>query len=117
MHHEIEALRDNLLANTEIRYISLKQIGGLNGLIRQGLEEKTRDMRILVLREWAGDAMWAIERQVINSTKNLTSPIASFLINLLKEDDSTPWRLSDYGQRLISITEKAVKESSLQKSY
>lgn len=115
--NELDALRENLLADTSIEYVSQLQIGGLNGLIRKGLQDKSREMRIAVLREWAGDAMWKIARQEINSAKNLTAPVASFLINLLLVPDSTPWRLSSYGKNLIEYTEKSIKERSLQKAF
>ena len=108
MTDEIEALKQNLLADTSIRYVSLAQIGGLNGLIRQGLENKSRRMRVEVLKEWAGEAIHAITGQEITSAKNLTSPIATFLINQLLEPDSNPWRLTPYGKKLIVETEKVI---------
>ena len=108
MKHEIEALKQNLLADTSLRYVSLPQIGGLNGLIRQGLQHRTREMRLAVLREWAGEAVYRITGEELTSTKNLTSPIATFLINILLEPDSTPWRLTPYGRSLIVETEKVV---------
>jgi hypothetical protein len=105
---ELEALKQNLLADTSLRYASLPQIGGLNGLIRQGLQHRTREMRLAVLREWAGEAVYRITGEELTSAKNLTSPIATFLINLLLEPDSTPWRLSNYGRSLIAETEKVI---------
>jgi hypothetical protein len=110
INSELEALRQNLLADTSLRYISSKQVGALNGLIRQGLEDKARRMRLNVLREWTGEAMKRIASVEVASTKNLTAPVATFLINLLLEPGSTPWRLSDYGKQLIEQTEKRIKE-------
>lgn len=106
---ELEALHDNLLANTELRYVTMKQLGGLNGLIRQGLENKSRMMRMAVLEKWAGEAMkklWNIKE--FDSSKCLTSSAASFLINQLIEPDTHPWELSQYGRELIKETEKLV---------
>lgn len=109
IERELEALHDNLLANTELRYVSLRQLGGLNGLIRQGLEHKSKIIRLAVLDRWAGSAMkklWNIES--FDSSKCLTSSAASFLINQLIEQDTHPWELSPYGRKLIEETEKLV---------
>ncbi|MGC9385196.1 MAG: hypothetical protein ACP5D6_11405 [Kosmotogaceae bacterium] len=109
IEEELEALHDNLLANTELRYVSKRQLGGLNGLIRQGLEHKSRMMRMAVLEKWAGKAMkklWNIEK--FDSSKCLTSSGASFLINQLIEPDTHPWELSRYGRELVEETEKLV---------
>jgi hypothetical protein len=108
MQHEIEALRENLLANTSIFIASQQQVGGLNGLIRQGLEHKSRKMRIAVLNEWAGEAVKRITGETLTSGSDLTSSMATMIINLLLEPDSTPWRLSAYGRRLIEETEKII---------
>jgi hypothetical protein len=105
---ELEALHENLLAQNRIAYVTLEQIGGLNGLIRKGLENKSRMMRIKVLKKWAEPAMKQLTGVTIESSKNLTLPIASFLINLLIEPDTSPWELSSYGKELISETEKLV---------
>lgn len=106
---ELNAIHENLLANTELRYVSMKQLGGLNGLIRKGLESKSRKIRMAVLEKWAGDAMkrlWNIKE--FDSSKCLTSAGASFLINQLIEPDTSPWELSQYGKELIRETEKLV---------
>ena len=102
---ELEALKQNLLADPTIEFVTAAQVGGLNGLIRMGCEDKSRDMRVAILKAWAGDAMMAIAGVEIESSKNLTLPVATFLINLLLEPDSTPWRLSEYGLNLIRATE------------
>jgi hypothetical protein len=106
---ELNAIHQNLLANTDLRYVTMKQLGGLNGLIRQGLEHKSRMIRMAVLERWAGEAMkklWNIEE--FDSSKCLTSAGASFLINQLIEPDTHPWELSQYGRELIKETEKLV---------
>lgn len=105
---ELEALHENLLAQNRNTYVSLSQLGGLNGLIRQGLENKSRMMRVKILKKWAEPAMKQLTGVSIGSSKNLTSPVASFLINLLIEPDTTPWELNSYGRELIQETEKLV---------
>lgn len=105
---ELYALKQNLLSVNEIRYVSAAQVKALASLITQGLEHKNRDMRIAVLRVWANDAMKQIVGIEINSGKNITSPIASFLISLLKDPEPDMWTLSPYGQTLIRETEKYV---------
>lgn len=105
---ELEALKQNLLADTRIIYCTPQQIGGLNGLIRKGLENKSRTVRIAVLKRLAGEAMESIHGVPFESSKALTSPAASFLINLLLEPDTRPWELSSYGRNLIMETEKLV---------
>lgn len=108
IEHELEALHENLLAQDRIAYVTLEQLGGLNGLIRKGLENKSRMMRIKVLKKWAEPAMKRIAGVSIESSKNLTLPVASFLINLLIEPNTSPWKLSTYGKELIKETEKII---------
>lgn len=117
IEQELEALHTNLLANTDIRYVSQKQLGGLNGLIRKGVEDKSREMRIAILEKWAGEPMRRIANvQEFTTSKNITSPVATFLINLLIVPDSSPWKLSQYGKELIRETEKLVlRENSYEK--
>lgn len=106
---ELEALNDNLLADTRIIYVTRKQVGGINGLLSMGLEDTSSDMRHAVLNMFAGRAMKRIAGVDVNSATNLTSPVASFLINLLKEDGVEPWQLSEYGRELISLAENNAK--------
>jgi hypothetical protein len=110
---ELQALTQNLLADTSIQFITQLQIGGLNGLLSMGLQDKSPETRHAVLRVLAGDAMFKIAGVEVNSAKNLTGPVATFLINILKQLDSSPWRLSRYGTELIAAVESRVKEYSM----
>jgi len=120
IQQEIEALQENLLATEKnltgniasfsLRYITLKQIGGLNGLIRMGSVNKGRKMRIAILKMWAGEPMRRLANIEFASSKNLTGDVASFLINLLRIPDSKPWKLTQYGKDLIRETEKLVNK-------
>lgn len=110
---ELSGLTDNLLADTRIIYVTRNQVGGLNGLLNQGLEDKSPDNRHAVLNLLAGTAMLRIAGVKVRSATNLTSPVASFLINILKDNDSTQWRLSDYGKELINQAETRVKTQPL----
>lgn len=86
-------------------YVSQKQVQGLNALLNQGLSDKSRDVRIAVVRRLVGEVAKTITGVEVLSTKNLTSPIASYLIEQLKEPDSIPWRLSEHGRWLIHEAE------------
>ena len=80
---ELEAIHENLTADTRLLYISQKQAQSLASLMTQGLGEgATKAMRIRALQIIAGPAMKEIysPTHVITSTKNLTGPVASFLI-------------------------------------
>jgi hypothetical protein len=112
----LEALTDNLKAeHSEIVYVTLGQIRGLNILLKQGLRSQNRGMRIAVLGLLAGPAMKDICNVDIQSSKNLTSPVASFLISLLKDPESPEkdWYLSEYGIELLAAAEKRIEESSV----
>jgi len=108
---ELDALHENLKANPELQpYVTQKQVQGLASLMGQGLEDKSRENRITVLRLLAGPALFDICGVLITSTKNLTGKMASFLIDQLLEPDSNPWRLSEYGRELLSQTEALAKD-------
>lgn len=103
---ELEGLHRNLLARTEIVFVSDGEVGGVNGLLRMGLKDKSDDMRHKVLNLLVGPAMIRITGIPVHSAKNLTSPVAIFLIDQLREPESKPWRLSEYGRKLLSLAEE-----------
>ena len=113
LENELFALRQNILADTSINPVSISQLGGLNGLMRQGLRDKSREMRIAVLKTWIEEPMKRIAGVEVQSSKNMTASAASFIINLLRVPDSTPWRLSKYGQELIELTETKIKSKTI----
>jgi hypothetical protein len=105
---EIEAIRDNLKADPQIIYVSKNQVGGLAGLMKQCLVDPSRDNRIAVLAYLLGDVMLEIAGVNVTSTTNLTSPVASFLINMFRDKDSDKWRPNAYARELIGEIEKRV---------
>lgn len=104
---EIEALSRNCKAEPNDRLVSQKQVGGICGLLKQGLEDNGRDMQVAVLGELVGDAMWDIAGVRITSRKNLTGRVASVLIEQLKDPDE--WKLSEYGRQLIKEAENRIR--------
>ena len=112
LEEELLAIYDNLIT-TDTYLLSKRQVGALNGLLTMGLEDKSREMRIAVLQMLAGSAMRFIEGDnfVIKSGKNLTGGVATFLIEQIKQPQSRPWKLSRFGQDLISACENEIKES------
>ena len=110
LENELSALRHNLLSDTSLSEPDSRLLGGLNGLIRQGTENKGRDMRMAILREWTGYTTKAITGKEMESSKDLTEATVKFLVKLLHKKDSTPWRLTEYGKELIEETEKAINE-------
>ena len=111
--NELYAIRWNLSSKTDVIYITKKQVLALVSLMQQGLTDKSRQTRIDVLSLWAGEAMMTVAGVEITSTKNLTSPIASFLINLLLDSKQEDWSISEYGKELIKCSEARVKEYAL----
>lgn len=103
---ELEAMRWVIHSDySKMVYVTQKQIQGLNALLNQGLADKSREHRIAVVRVLVGSEAKAITGVAVESTKNLTSPIASYLIEQLKEPDTLPWRLSEHGKWLIHEAE------------
>ncbi len=107
---ELEGLKRNLLSRTEIVFVSRDEVGGVNGLLRMGLQDKSDEMRHKVLNLLVGPAMLKITGVVVNSARKLTSPVAIFLIDQLREPDSKPWRLSAYGRELLALAEERAKD-------
>lgn len=109
--HELSALHRNLLSTPGRQYfVSRKQIGSLVCLMMQGLpDRKDRDLRIAVLRAWIADSMKQLFDVEVESTKNISGPIASFLIDLLREPNNPEMVLNDYGHELIEETAKFVQ--------
>lgn len=109
LDNELEAIRWALDADcTELIYVTQSQVFGLVSLMRQVL--KKREERIAVLRLLIGDFMEAHFGVTVESTKNVTLPVASYLINQLLEPDSDPWVLSKYGQELLEKAHERVQE-------
>lgn len=110
LQDELAGLHDNLTSDCRLIYISQKQVWAVNSLLSAGLESKSDEVRHEVLDMLVGRAMKVIANvPKVTSAKNLTSPVASFLINQLKEPNSNPWRLSDYGERLLRLCETEVE--------
>ncbi|MEE9540207.1 MAG: hypothetical protein V3V85_01790 [Candidatus Thorarchaeota archaeon] len=109
---ELEALHLNCIASSNTGYVSQSQVGGVCGLLRKGLEDNSKPMQLAVLRILVGPAMMQLAGVEINSRKNLTSHIATTLIDQLLEPESKPWELSEYGQELLSEAEERAKEQA-----
>ncbi len=109
---ELAALEINCLADTNITYVTHRQVGGICGLLGEGLRDNSRANQIAVLRILVGPAMKKIAGVEIGSRKNLTSHVANTLITQLLEPDTKPWELSDYGHDLLSAAEKRAKEQA-----
>lgn len=106
---ELQAHESNLKTAGGIEpFVTRKQVQGIVSLMRQVIPD--RDERITVLRLIAGGAMMKVAGIEIQSTKNLTGRMASYLIDQLLEPNSTPWKLSDYGRDFLEAT-KAYAES------
>lgn len=110
---EVQAIRKLMLARPEIVYETSNQVGALAGLMTQCLQNKDKGIRIAVLRFIVGDVMWDIAGvKEVNSTKNLTSPAASILIELFRDPTQEKWRASDYARELIGAIEQRVTETA-----
>lgn len=105
---ELDALHENLRAENDIVYVTRKQVNGVVGLMRQGLEDDSRKNRIDVLQLMAAEPIKSITGVNLITTKQLTLPTASFLISLLKEPGDD-WTLSPYGKEFLSLAETRVK--------
>jgi hypothetical protein len=108
----LEAEHDKVLSAGESSsmYASQRQLFGLNGLLRKGMKNTDNTTRYAVLDVIAGKAVkHKLGISPIKSSKNLSGPMTSVLINLLLEPESKPWRLSEYGYWLISAAEARVE--------
>jgi len=94
---------------TALIYITQKQIRRLADLMEQGLSRPNdRKLRIAVLRLLVGDAAKMVTGVEVRSTKNLTSPIASYLINQLKTNGS--YDINEHGRWLLREAEARVSQ-------
>lgn len=109
---EIGALYNNCLADPSMRYVTRKQVGGICGLLKQGLEDTSRENQIAALSFLVGGAMFKIAGVRVTSRKNLTSPVASTLIGLLKKPNEDIWELNAYGKELLSRVEERIKATA-----
>jgi len=106
---ERAALYDAICSMDHYTYVSADQVGGLIGLVKQGLKDKSRENRVAVMNYLIGEAVDAMLDVKFESFKNMSSAIATLLITLLRKEDSIPWRLNDYGYKLIAGAESRVK--------
>ena len=93
---------------TRVVYVTRKQVRGLVSLMRQGLKNPDHDTRVAVLDLLVGEFTHTITGEPVVSTKSLTSPIASYLINQLKEPNSHPWKLNEHGRSLLAEAEARI---------
>lgn len=90
-------------------FVTRKQVRRLVNLMKQGLSRPNdRKLRIEVLRVLVGKATQAVTGVEVKSTTNLTSPIASYLINQLKTNGS--YEINDHGRWLIREAEARVSQ-------
>ena len=117
---ELSALTDNMIQEDGGGSFLAKrnQITGVLGLMRQGLESDDREIRIAVLDMLAGEAMRRMYGKTIESTNDITEPIALFLIRQLKmpfdhpdPTEKDPWLISTYGRTLLNLAEERVKDA------
>lgn len=97
---ELQGHRRNLRALSDVEpYVTQKQVRSIAMLMGEVLPGRTD--RINVLRLLAGEPMRAVTGVNIESTKNLTGKMASYLINQFKEPESELMELSDYGREFL----------------
>lgn len=108
---ELAALERNCLADSTTAYVTRSQVGGICALLGK-LNDNSRANQIAVLNVLVGPAMMKIAGVKIKSRKNLTSHVATTLIDQLLQPDTTPWELSNYGYDLLSAAEKRAKEQA-----
>jgi hypothetical protein len=111
---EVRAIEKNLIAIPEHRWVSVKSLRAFNILLQAGLEDTSRDNRLMVVNLLAGKAVWKISQiNPIITTKNLSQEMISFLIKLLKVEDPESWELNDYGKELLASAESEIKKLPL----
>ncbi len=116
---ELQALHDNLKIEDNGRSFmaTRNQITGVITLMLAGLEDKSRENRIRVLRELVEQPMLDLYNRHVNSTNDITERMALFLIRQFKkpyakkhqDDTDDPWELSDYGAALLYLVEKRIE--------
>lgn len=113
IEYELQALHRNLKSALGSYYVTRRQVGALVYLMLQGLpDRKDRPLRIAVLREWIGEPMKTLHNIDVQSTKNITGPMASFLIEILSEPNNPEMILSKYGHKLIEATARYVQSTN-----
>lgn len=110
---ELEAIHRNLTSLDTNRYVTKPQIGAIIMLLQEGIGKVNRPLRIAVLRAFIAKPMKRMCNVNVQSTKNITGEMASFLIEMLKDPRKPDIRLSAFGQRLITETVKYVEENNL----
>jgi len=105
---EREALYRAITSMDHKNYVTRSQVQCLAALVTQGLVDRSRDNRISVMNYLIGNAVLDSLGINFESFKNMTSDIASLLIDMLMSDEGS-WKLSDYGKDLISEAESTVK--------
>lgn len=91
------------------KFVSEKQVQALASLFSQGLQDKSRNNRIAVMKFLIGDAIKDTLGVEFTSFKNMTSPIAHFLIDYMRNGNEDSWELSQRGRELITAAEKTIK--------
>ena len=87
------------------------QVTGVLTLMKQGLEDDSRETRIDVLKLLAEQAMMDLYNLTVDSTNDLTEAAALYIIRHLKQPfsgpkENDPWMLSEYGRELLSLAEE-----------
>lgn len=109
---ELEALTENMLAESTSWLITQKQVTTLASMMSAGLQDKSRENRLNVLRILCQDAVFTRTGYAIQSTKQIPGEFASVLIDLLKVNEG--WELSDYGRQLLLLAEERAKAGANQ---
>jgi hypothetical protein len=110
LQETLDAIHDNLI-DLPHSLVSKKQVLTIVFLMNEGLKNKDRETRIAVLKMLAGPAMKARYNVEIESTKNLSGRIASYLIDQFHDPAYRPhaWRLSPFGRQLLGRCEDAIE--------
>lgn len=87
-------------------YVTQKQVKALASLVSQGLQNKKRENRIAVMHYLIGDAIRDSLGVELTSFRNMTSRVATMLIDRFKAPNG--WGLSDYARDLLSQAEAEV---------
>lgn len=111
---ELMAIRSNILANhADLIYITQDQFA-LGGLVNQCLRDKSRENRyrcLVFLLDGVPENITGV--RFTGSMKQLTSPIASYLIELFKDPEEEKWKANEYAKELFDCIETSVEVAAV----
>jgi hypothetical protein len=110
---EVAALKRLMRSKQNVTNVTQKQVFVLVMLFEEAIPGIKKKERIAIMDYLIGDVMWDLFHVKVESFKNMTSNIASILIDEISEKNNDKLEISEQGKELLIGCQKSLEAGNI----